>query len=134
MLEYPVDESRRPFQELAQDFARREIRPVAAALDRSPDPKARFPWDIIKKASKAGLRTLGLPRQYGGADADLLTQVVVVDELAYEDVSCSKILSQNWKVANILVGAGTSEQADKYLSQFRDDDTYMMGLGMTEPD
>ena len=134
MLEYPVDEERRPYQQLARDFARREIRPVAAALDRNPDVRTNFPWDVVKKAYKVGLHSLGVPLEYGGAGADLLTQVVVIDELAYEDVSCSKILAQNWKIAEILAGAGTKEQASKYIAQYLADDTYMMAASQTEPD
>ena len=32
--------------------------------------QANFPWDLLEKAYKAGLRTIGLPTKYGGPGPD----------------------------------------------------------------
>ena len=90
MLEFDLTEEQRALQRLARDFARNEIRPIAMAMDQG-EVADNFPWDLIKKGSQLGLRTLTLPTEWGGVGADALSQLIVIDELAYEDVSCSKI-------------------------------------------
>ena len=61
-------------KELAQDFFIKEVKPVAAEIDARPDPKDCYPLELLRKASEIGLRTLGLPEEYGGAGADVVTK------------------------------------------------------------
>ena len=72
-MDYKISEEQKALVELAHDFAEKEIRPVARELDREPDPLKRFPWDVLEKGSKLGLRTLALPVELGGAGADVIT-------------------------------------------------------------
>ncbi len=133
MLDFDLTEEQRGFQRLARDFAQREIRPIAMELDRSEVP-GNFPWDLVKKGSELGLRTLALPPEWGGSGADAITQMVMIDEMAYEDVSCSKIFSQTWKICRYLFAGGTEEQKQRFLPAFRDNDTFLLSLPITEPD
>ena len=63
MLDFDLNEEQRAFQRLARDFAEREIRPIAMEMDQSAVPE-NFPWDLINKGSKLGLRTLALPPEW----------------------------------------------------------------------
>ncbi len=132
MLEFDLTEEQKALQRVARDFARNEIRPVAMEMDQTDVPN-NFPWELVKKGSELGLRTLSLPIEWGGIEADALTQLNVIDELAYEDVSCSKIFSQNWKIAPLLFVAGTEEQKQRYLPRSRDEDTFLLSFPVTEP-
>ena len=132
MLEFDLTEEQRALQRLARDFARNEIRPIAMAMDQG-EVADNFPWDLIKKGSQLGLRTLTLPTEWGGVGADALSQLIVIDELAYEDVSCSKIFSQNWKIAPLLFVAGTDDQKQRYLPRYRDEDDFLLSFPVTEP-
>lgn len=133
MLDFDLTEEQRAFQRLAREFAVREIRPIAMELDRSEVP-GNFPWDLVRKGSKLGLRTLALPPEWGGLGADAITQLVMIDQMAYEDVSCSKIFSQNWKICRYLSAGGTEEQKQRFLPAFRDNDTFLLSLPITEAD
>jgi len=133
MIDFDLTDEQKALQKMARDFAEREIRPIAEKLDRSENLLKDFPWDMVKKASKLGLRTIGLPKEYGGPEFDLRTWVVLIDELSYPDVSCSKILTQCWKGARRLGEHATKEQKDRFLPAFRDDDTYLLGGAATEP-
>ena len=133
MDDFELTEQQRAFQTLAREFAQRHIKPIAAKIDRM-DVKESFPWNMLKEAHKIGLKTLCLPREYGGQQADYLTQVIVMDELAYVDVSCSKTISQCWKQPQQIVGYGTKDQKDRFLTAMRDEPTYMVAGAMTEPD
>ena len=50
-----------------------------------------------------------------------------------EDVSCSKIFSQNWKIAPLLFVAGTEDQKQRYLPRYRDEDDFLLSFPVTEP-
>jgi alkylation response protein AidB-like acyl-CoA dehydrogenase len=133
VLEFDLTEEQRALQSLARDFAQREIQPVALELD-GMDVRESFPWDIVKKGSALGLRTMALPPEWGGVGADLLTQSIMIDELAYADMSCCKIFSQCWKVSRHLYMAGTEDQKNRYIPSFVEDDTFVLGQAITEPD
>ena len=132
--DYELTEDQRAMRAMARRFATEHIKPIAADLDRIVDPKENFPWDMFKAASRIGLRTLALPERYGGINADLVTKIVVAQELGYGDVICAKTISQCWKTSQILYDAGTQEQRESFLSAYRDDDTYLISVALTEPD
>jgi len=72
-----LTEEQLTWQKIAHDFSEEEIRPIAGKLDRSENLVADFPWDMIRKGSKLGLRTLSLPKEYGGPALDMLTWLVI---------------------------------------------------------
>lgn len=133
MLEFDLTEEQRALQRLARDFARKEIQPIAMEIDEM-DVRDSFPWDMVRKGSQIGLRTMGLPPEWGGVGADYLTQAIMIDELAYADMSCSKIFSQCWKVSRHLFIAGTEDQKKRYIPAFLEDDEFVLGQAITEPD
>ena len=85
------------------------------------DVRDSFPWDMVRKGSELGFRTMALPLECGGMGADYLTQIVMINELAYADMSCSKIFSQCWKVSRHLFLAGTEDQKERYIPRFVED-------------
>ena len=56
-----LTDEHRALQQMAKDFADKEVRPFAAELDKKSDPRECFSWDIVKKGSALGLRTLAAP-------------------------------------------------------------------------
>ena len=133
MIDFELTEEQLTWQKIARDFSEQEIRPIAERLDRSENLLADFPWEMVRRGSKLGLRTLSLPREYGGQDLDMLAWLAIIDELGYADVSCAKIFSQCWKVSRAIAASGTQEQKDRFLPAFRDDDTFLLTGGSTEP-
>jgi len=134
MIEFELTEEQLTFQRMARDFSEKEIRPIAERLDRSENLLADFPWEMVRKGSKLGLRTISLPREYGGPELDMLTWLVIIDELGYADIACAKIFSQCWKLSRLIAFSGTREQKDRFLPAFRDDDTFLLSGAQTEPE
>ena len=98
------------------------------------DPGARtFDWEIVKKGSRLGFRTLAVPKQYGGHETDFVTQALVMAELAKADSAISKTFSQNWKWSHLISAVCTAEQKDRFLKPFVADDTFLLGKGISEP-
>lgn len=134
MIDFELTKEQLAWKKIAHDFSEQEIRPIAGMLDRSENLLEDFPWEMIKKGSKLGLRTLSLPKEYGGPEVDMLTWLVLIDELGYADISCAKIFSQCWKLSRGIATSGTQEQKDRFLPAFRDDDTYLLTGAQTEPE
>ncbi|MFC1861990.1 acyl-CoA dehydrogenase family protein [Chloroflexota bacterium] len=132
--DFELTEEQRAIQTLAREFAQKHIKPIAAKIDRMENLEESFPWDMLKEAHKIGLKTLALPKEYGGEEADYLTQIVIIDELAFVDATCSKTISQCWKIPQQIVNFGTEDQRDRFLTAMRDEPTYMIASATTEPD
>ena len=96
-------------------------------------PQDTFDWDLIRKGSKLGFRTAATPKAYGGHGIDLVTQTLVIAELAKGDSAISKAFSQNWKWSQLIAAVCTEDQKQRFLPPFLADDTYLLGSGSTEP-
>ena len=54
-------------RQLARDFAERELGPIASEIDRT----GVFPMDLYRKMGELGFLGVFVPKEYGGAGADL---------------------------------------------------------------
>ena len=132
-MDFSLNEEQRGWQMKARKFAAEEIRPISLQRDRIADPRETFDWEIVKKGSKLGFRTLAVPKKWGGHGADLVSQCLVMAELAKGDSAISKTFSQNWKWSQLIAAACTEDQQERFLKPFLADDTYLLGKGGTEP-
>jgi alkylation response protein AidB-like acyl-CoA dehydrogenase len=132
-MDFSLNEEQRGWQLKARKFAAEEIRPISLQRDRIADPRETFDWEIVKKGSKLGFRTLAVPKKWGGHGADLVSQCLVMAELAKGDSAISKTFSQNWKWSQLIAAACTEDQQERFLKPFLADDTYLLGKGGTEP-
>ncbi|MDP7502523.1 MAG: acyl-CoA dehydrogenase family protein [Nitrospinota bacterium] len=129
-----LSDEHRALQQMARDFAEKEIRPISAERDLISDPKETFDWEIIKKGSALGLRTLAVPERFGGPGVDLMGQALVILELARGDGAICKTFSQNWKFTPIITEVANDEQRERFLPQFMENDDFLLASGNTEPD
>src|SRR4030042_4999211 len=105
-------------KELAREFFEKEVRPVMAEIDARPNPKDCYPAELIRKASEVGLRTLPLPEEYEGVEADLITQALIFSTMTEVEPGTAKVLSQCWKVSQNIMVNGNEEQKKKFLGEF----------------
>lgn len=134
MVDFALTEEQRALREAARRFIERTVRPIAADLDRRPDPADCFSWEIVEEASRVGLRTLTLDRALGGMGADSLTTAMMIEELAVGDLGVAVVFAQTWKILQTLQRAGTPGQRERYLPRFRDDPRCLLAIGITEPE
>ena len=131
-MDFSLNEEQRGWQMEARKFAAEEIRPISLQRDQIADPRQTFDWEIIKKGSRLGFRTLAVPRDWGGHGADLVTQALVMAELARGDSAISKTFSQCWKWSHLIAASCTQDQKERFLKPFLADDTYVLGKGGSE--
>ncbi len=112
-----------------RDFARNEIAPIAATLDREP----RFPWETLRRMGDLGLLGLMSPEEYGGAGIDTLGYVVLLEEIAAADASHSTIMSvTNGLPQQLILRYGTPEQRTRCLPKLASGE-WIGAFCLTEP-
>ena len=57
-MDFSLNDEQRDWQMKARKFAREEIRPISLERDAIADPAKTWDWEIIRKGSKLGFRTL----------------------------------------------------------------------------
>jgi alkylation response protein AidB-like acyl-CoA dehydrogenase len=129
----PTSEQRR-LLDTVREFVATAVSPVALALDRRPNPEDSFSWEIVEAASRAGIRTLTLHREFGGAGIDSPTAAMVIEELARGDLGVSVTLAQTLKIAQTLQRACTAGQAARFIPPFAADPRGLLAIGITEPE
>ena len=132
-MDFTLSEEQLQWRAIARDFAERVIRPDVLRRDRLPTAAERIPWDWIREADTLGLRTLGVPKAFGGAGADIVTMCLVGEELAVGDLGFAVIMDQCWKMAHILSDAMTPEQQQKFIPPFVNDPQATLAIGFTKP-
>lgn len=136
MFDIRLNEQQLAFQQLAREFAQKEIKPIALELESKPKWEDRIPWDTLKKGSRLGFRTFVLQEENGGAGAsDHLTACLVAEELAAADIGTAYYFmltarrARDWFELRM-----TQEQRDYFLPKFLNDDTYFTTVAIHEPD
>ncbi|HLV11523.1 MAG TPA: acyl-CoA dehydrogenase [Trueperaceae bacterium] len=111
-MDFSLSEEQQALRQAVRDFARAEVAPLAADLDREP----RFPWETLRKMGALGLLGVTTPEEYGGAGLDVVTYVVLLEEIAAADASHATIMSvTNGLPQSLLLTHGTEEQRRRYL-------------------
>jgi alkylation response protein AidB-like acyl-CoA dehydrogenase len=132
-VDFSLSEEQQRWRAIARDFAEKTIKPDVLRRDRLPTAAERIPWDWIREADGLGLRTLGVPKKFGGAGVDVLTLCLVGEELAVGDLGFAVIMDQCWKMAHILSDGMTPEQQERFIPPFVTDPEATFAIGFTEP-
>ena len=80
-MNFELSDDQREIQALARDFANEQIGPNATDWDRAH----AFPRELLTKLGELGLLGVCVPEEYGGAGADFLSYVLVLEELSRAD-------------------------------------------------
>jgi alkylation response protein AidB-like acyl-CoA dehydrogenase len=110
---YALTEEHEAIREAVRAVADAKIAPFAAAVDEEP----RYPQEAADALLAADFHAPHVPEQYGGAGADALATVIVIEEVARACVSSSLIPAVN-KLGSLPVQiAGSEELKQKYLTK-----------------
>jgi len=112
-VHFALTDEQRMLQNLARDFARTEVAPVAEHYDRT----AEFPLAVIAKARQAGLININIPFEYEGGGASLMEESVVAEELAWGCSGISTTLMINNLAAIPIIVAGDDAQKKEWLGR-----------------
>jgi butyryl-CoA dehydrogenase len=113
----------------ARDFARREVAPKAASLDR----EARWPAEIVAQMAELGFLGMAIPTELGGAGLDNVCYALVVAEISKACASTGVIMSVNNSLfCDPVYKFGTPDQKERVLTPVASG-KQLGCFGLTEP-
>jgi alkylation response protein AidB-like acyl-CoA dehydrogenase len=128
-VEFELSEEQRGIQALAREVARTEIAPHAAAWDE----EARFPAELIPRLAALGLLGVCVPEEHGGAGADFLSYVLVLEELSHADAGVGVTVAVHTSAATLpLLRFGTEEQIGRFVPPLARGE-HLGAFALTEP-
>jgi alkylation response protein AidB-like acyl-CoA dehydrogenase len=129
-VDFELAPEQREIQGLARDFARQEIEPHASAWDR----EHRFPRDVFAKLAELGLMGVCVPAEYGGAGADFLSYILVLEELSRADAGVGVTVAVHTSAVTMpLVAFGTDEQRRRFVPALASG-AQLGAFALTEPE
>jgi butyryl-CoA dehydrogenase len=128
-MQFERTEEQKMVQQLARDFAVREVEPKARELDK----EGRWPAELVKRMSELGLMGVAIPEAYGGAGADTVSYALAMEEISRACASTGVIMSvNNSLVCDPLYKFGSEAQKKEFLAPLASG-RELGCFGLTEP-
>lgn len=112
MISFSLTEEQKALQEMAREFAQKEMKPSAAKYDKGEE----FPEGIMKKAFEVGFLTCTIPKEYGGGGLSDLDTVIISEELAAGCAGMYTTMMVNALAYTPIILFGSDEQKKKFLT------------------
>ena len=111
-MQFELSADQREIQALAREFAQAEIEPNASQWDREHG----FPRELFAKLAEVGLMGVCIPNEYGGAGADFLSYILVLEELSRADAGVGVTVAVHTSAVSLpILGFGTDEQRSRFV-------------------
>jgi alkylation response protein AidB-like acyl-CoA dehydrogenase len=108
-----LTEEQKLIQDTARAFAKAELEPLAAKLDREDDRPAFVA--NLRKLAQLGFMGLNVKSAYGGSEAGVIAFSVAMVEIARACASTAVTVSVNNMVCEVIQALGTEEQKQAYI-------------------
>jgi isovaleryl-CoA dehydrogenase len=128
-MDLTESETDRDLRDAIRRFVQKEVRPVAARMDRED----WFPRDVFRALGEAGFLGLTVPEAYGGLGLPYTSQAVVLEEIARASPALALSVGAHSNLcADNLARNGSEELKQKYLPPLVRGET-VGALALTEP-
>jgi alkylation response protein AidB-like acyl-CoA dehydrogenase len=129
-MRFDLTDDQREIQSLAREFALAEIEPNASEWDRAHG----FPRELFGKLAELGFLGVCIPEEYGGAGADFLSYVLVLEELSRADAGVGVTVAVHTSAVTLpILGFGTDEQRSRFVPPLARGEA-IGAFALTEPD
>jgi len=135
-----LSEEQRLMRQSCRDFVDDVIIPFIRGnwqREWSMTPEDRLPPEILQGAEKVGIRTLGVPEEFGGIELDPASEVqtfaLIAEEIARGDSGLADKLVQNWKVSVLLRNLAPRRLQEKWFGRLIADPQFLLAHCLTEP-
>ncbi|HZN25471.1 MAG TPA: acyl-CoA dehydrogenase family protein [Burkholderiales bacterium] len=100
-------------------------------------PEERLPSSILEQADRIGIRTLGIPEEFGGTPIDpkeeVQTFAIIAEEIARGDSGLADKLVQIWKVSVLLRHVAPRHLQEEWFPRVVADPGFLLAHCLTEP-
>jgi acyl-CoA dehydrogenase len=130
-LDFTLTQEQEEIRTLAHEFAEREIRPNADHHDEHEET----PWEVMRKAHELGIDpAAGFPEEYGGNGIDLITNLILQEELSWGDAGIAVAINATGLAGAGIIAMGTEEQKQRYIRRLTNQkELTIAAMGLTEP-
>ncbi|MEU6038683.1 acyl-CoA dehydrogenase [Actinomadura sp. NPDC047616] len=126
---YAPSDEHEMLRSTVRELAEAKIAPFAAQVDE----ESRFPQEALDALVQNDLHAVHIPEEYGGAGADALATVIVIEEVARVCGSSSLIPAVNKLGTVPVLLAGSEELKKKYLAPVARGEA-MFSYALSEPE
>ncbi len=140
MYDRDLSEEQRMMRQSCRDFVDDVVLPFIRGnwqQEWSMVPEDRLPPRILEQADKIGIRTLGVPEEFGGVELEPGTEVstfaMIAEEIARGDSGLADKMVQNWKVSVLLRQLAPRHLQEKWFTQLVQNPQFLMAHCLTEP-
>ena len=128
-MDFALTADQREIQALTRELAQAEIEPHAAEWDR----EHRFPEELYGKLAELGLMGVCVPEELGGAGADFLSYILVLEELSRADAGVGVTVAVHTSAVTLpLLAFGDDEQRARFVPPLARGET-IGSFALTEP-
>src|SRR3954452_12637150 len=111
-MDFSLSDDQREIQGLARTFAEAEIEPHAAEWDREHG----LPDEVVGKLAELGLMGVCVPDEHGGAGADFLSYILLLEELSRADAGVGVTVAVHTSAVTLpILMFGTEEQRARFV-------------------
>jgi butyryl-CoA dehydrogenase len=111
-MDFELSPEQKEIQALTREFVGAEIEPHAADWDR----EHHFPRGVFAKLAELGLMGVCVPEEYGGAGADFVSYMLVLEELSRGDAGVGVTVAVHTSAVTLpLLRFGTDEQRARFV-------------------
>ena len=128
-VDFELTTEQREIQSVAREVAAVEIEPHAAAWDRAH----AFPRELLDKLAKLGLLGVCVPEEHGGAGADFLSYILVLEELSRADAGVGVTVAVHTSACTLpILAFGSESQVAQFVPPLARGETIGC-FALTEP-
>jgi len=128
-MDFSLTDEQRMAQQMARDFAIKEVEPRARELDKH----GKWPADLVARMGQLGLLGVAVPSEYGGAGMDTVSYALAMEEVSRACASTGVIMSvNNSLVCDPILKNGNEMQKKEFLTPLASGQK-LGCFGLTEP-
>lgn len=131
-MNFDLTDEQRDIQNLTREFAKRELAPVAAKLDREGDRQTFL--GNLRQLAQLGLMGINVSADYGGAEAGVVAFSLAITEIARACAATAVTMSVNNMVCEVIQAIGAEEQKRRYIPRICSGEYPAGGFALTEPE
>lgn len=129
---YTVDPDQEEIRAFAHGYCQEHVAPVAAELDRRPEPQA-FPFEYFRKLAASGIVGYPFAREYGGSGGSALLYNSMMEVVTYYDPATALLAAVSELAVHPIAHFGTDEQKRKYIPKAATGES-IPAFALTEPE
>ena len=112
MSDHELTDEQQEIRALARRFADEVVAPAAPEWDR----EHRFPAEVVERLAELGLMGVCIPEEHGGAGADFLSYILVLEELSRGDAGLGTTLAVHIGAGTMpILAHGSAEQVARFV-------------------